>query len=324
MHARKIRRAALGFLLLSIGYVGALLWLDHGRGLLGGINGSAGILPALLLCSLLSYLARYGRWHWLMHRSGFCLPYRAGFFAYIAGFAFTLSPGKVGELVRIRYFHPMGVPAEKVVSAFVLERMLDLLVVLALAALAARGHDLLPSVVMFVLGILCVVALIASQPRRLLCVSDGLRHRGMRAAARFLEVLAHGFAGARVWLNPTDLLVACTTGLFAWGITAWSFYLLLEYLNLHVPLWEALPLYPLAMLAGVATMLPGGIGSTEIAIVLLLYRLGIDTSPAALAAVSIRLATLWFATLLGLISLLGIELKRGGAGSAAALPGREK
>lgn len=309
MHGPKIHRAALGFLFLTAAYVVVLLWVDRGRGLLAGFDKLLGVLPLLFFCSLTSYLARHARWHWLLRRAGVHVRPLPGLLAYLAGFAFTVSPGKVGELVRIRYFQPLGASPELVLSAFVFERLFDLLVVLVLASLAVRDHDLLPAAIAFVASACALVFFLSSQPRRLTRWSTALGRGGFLRMARFLDIFARGFAGTRRWFTPLDLLVSIATGLCAWGLTAWSFCLLLQHLGVNLPTLETLPLYPLAMLAGVASGLPGGIGSTEVAIVVLLGQLGIDVALASVAAVGIRLATIWFATLLGLITLVGLEFR---------------
>jgi uncharacterized membrane protein YbhN (UPF0104 family) len=54
-------------------------------------------------------------------------------------------------------------------------------------------------------------------------------------------------------------------------------------------------------------MLPGGVGTTELTIVLLLGAYGVSASLATLAAVGIRLVTIWFAMLVGFISVAILE-----------------
>jgi uncharacterized protein (TIRG00374 family) len=99
-------------------------------------------------------------------------------------------------------------------------------------------------------------------------------------------------------------------GLIAWGLTSYGFLMLLDYLGLSVPFLAAFAIYPLAMLVGAASMLPGGLGSTEIAIVALLAIQGVNLSLAAITAIGIRLATIWFAILCGLISILTLEFRK--------------
>jgi glycosyltransferase 2 family protein len=64
-------------------------------------------------------------------------------------------------------------------------------------------------------------------------------------------------------------------------------------------------------------MVPGGIGATEAAIVLLLMAQGVLLAPAALAAIAIRLSGLWFSIACGLVAATILERR---AASAPADP----
>jgi uncharacterized membrane protein YbhN (UPF0104 family) len=104
----KIRNALIGFSLVTVCYLSALLWTDSQKNIFNEIPRLTSILPLLFLISLISYIVRYARWHWLLRRAGHDTPCIRGFLAYLSGFAFTATPGKVGELVRMRYLIPMG------------------------------------------------------------------------------------------------------------------------------------------------------------------------------------------------------------------------
>jgi uncharacterized protein (TIRG00374 family) len=67
--------------------------------------------------------------------------------------------------------------------------------------------------------------------------------------------------------------------------------------------------YPLSMLAGAASMLPGGVGSTEATIVGLLSLFDVPLGVAALAAIGIRFSSMWFAVLCGFIALSILEYR---------------
>lgn len=305
--ALKFGRAVIAFWLITLVYVGVLLWIDQAKGFLSGLNRLYSVLPALALFSLSSYLARYARWHWLLARTGVSIGILRGFTAYLSGFAFTATPGKVGELLRIRYLQPMGAPPAMVLSAFVYERVFDLMVVLGLASMAATAFGIFPIVLLFVGLIISTVFMLSVHPHWLLHIARFLERRNMLRSARLADVFARGFAHTRVWITPLDLLVSLVTGMVAWGLTAYAFVVLLNALEIDVPVLLALSLYPMAMLAGAASMMPGGLGSTEAVLIILLAGQGIDLANGTLAAIGIRLATLWFATLLGLVSILALE-----------------
>ncbi|XAH23736.1 lysylphosphatidylglycerol synthase transmembrane domain-containing protein [Xylophilus sp. GW821-FHT01B05] len=288
-------------------YVAALVWADARNQVFQQLPQVLAWMPAMLTLAFASYVLRYTRWRWLLGRAGYRTPWGTGFLCYLAGFAFTATPGKVGELVRVRYFARLGVPAARTISAFIYERAFDLLSVVLLAALAIPARPLFALLLAFVAGMTGMVALTAARPGWLLRSAAWLRRQGWPRLARAGRTLALGLAGCRAWLRPADLLASLGLGLAAWGVVALSFAWLLDGLGIALPWRDAAAIYPTAMLAGAASMLPAGIGTTEATIVALLALHAVPLGLAALAAVGIRVATLWFAVLCGFVAAAALE-----------------
>lgn len=303
----KLKRALIGFLTITVLYLGALTWVDSKNQVFTELPKLLTALPILAGLSLLSYFLRYLRWRWLLARAGSSIPWLQGFLAYLSGFAFTATPGKVGELIRIRYFQPMGIAPSRVLAAFVYERAFDLIAVLLLSALAIKQTDLFVFVLGFVLICLSVVIVVASKPHWLGKLSAYFRLHRLIRLAHLTRVLRDGLSGCSVWMHPLDAAVALSLGVFAWGSIAFSFVWLLAQLNIAIPVLSALTIYPLAMLVGAASMLPGGLGSTEITIVALLAVFNVPLELGALAAIAIRFSTLWFAVVCGFLSVGVLE-----------------
>jgi uncharacterized protein (TIRG00374 family) len=304
----KIGKAGIGFLLLTCFYLGLLLWIDAKNNVLAQVHLLVNNLPLLFGISLLSYFFRYLRWRWLLSRSGFLVSWRYGFIAYLAGFAFTATPGKVGELIRIRYFAKVGVPANISFGAFIYERALDLIVVLFLASLVIGRQDLLVLALSFVIIFLGLLAGIALNPSLMTKLSKFFNRLSWFWLEKLVLVVRDGLASCRFWLTQLDLIVSLLCGLTAWTLTSYGFMWLLNDLGMSIEPLAAFTIYPMAMLVGAASMLPGGVGSTELSIVLLLGVYGVTTSIATIAAIGIRFATIWFAVLMGFISLGILEI----------------
>jgi len=303
----KLAGAFHSFGLVTLVYLGVLYWLDRDKGLFAGVGALAAVMPVMLACILASLLLRFARWHWLLSRAGGATGVVRNCLAYFSGFAFTATPGKVGELLRIRYLQPMGVEPSRVLAAFVFERSLDLIVVLFLASLASVRLGLFPVVLGFVSVVLAVVLLMVRFPYLTSRASAFFHLRNRPRLARLIDVFSKGFSDIACWGNPLDLVVSAMLGLVAWGFTAYAFVLLVQELSLGLPVLVSFSLYPAAMLAGAATMMPGGLGTTEAALTFMLSALGTPLADAGLAAVGIRLASLWFAMLLGLVSVVVLE-----------------
>ncbi|MCZ6891627.1 MAG: flippase-like domain-containing protein, partial [Chloroflexi bacterium] len=78
-------------------------------------------------------------------------------------------------------------------------------------------------------------------------------------------------------------------------------------LDLSLSPVEAVGVYAAATLIGAASLLPGGLGGTEGSMALFLRQLGLPRGGASSATLLVRLCTLWFAFLIGLLSLLWLQ-----------------
>ncbi|MBV6815671.1 lysylphosphatidylglycerol synthase transmembrane domain-containing protein [Xanthomonas campestris] len=305
-------RHRLGYLvgfvvLLCGGYIAALVWVDHGNGTFSRLSDVWHLMLLAIVPVSLTYLFRYWRWQWLLRRKGHRVPMGRGLAGYLAGFALTATPGKAGELMRIRYFARMGIPAERTLGVFVFERASDLLVILSLSLLAASIFPTLGALAAIVMGFVCALFGAAAWPALL----DNLKSVAARLPGRRLRRLAHFFLAAalelRSCLDLPAFAQSMLAGFIAWGLTSAVFVSLCVGMGLQLDPMVALGIYPLAMLIGALSFVPGGVGSTELAIVLMLDRLGIATADAIAVAVAARLVTLWYAILVGAVSMLAAE-----------------
>jgi uncharacterized protein (TIRG00374 family) len=300
---------ASGYGLIILIYLAVLMMGDAQNGFFEFLPLALTQLPWLMALALISFLLRYVRWFFLLRSAGNSVPLWRGWLSYLSGFAFTATPGKVGELIRIRYFGRLNVKASRVMSAFIFERALDLVVVLCMASVWVVDWQMFGLAASFVSLILLAIGAVMFQPGWLQALGSVFASKGFQRLARLLFFLARGLAGCRVWFKPWPLFLSLLVGVVSWSITAFAFVLLLYAINLDVPLLAAFSTYPLAMLAGAVSMLPGGVGTTEAAIILQLQWHGVPVATAMMAAVVVRLSTMWFSVVCGLLAILFEELK---------------
>lgn len=304
-----VRKALILYGVMALLYVAALVILDQRRGFSHYIPQALSQLPVVIALALASFAVRFVRWMLLCRWQGSTCQAGRGCLAYLSGFALTATPGKVGELIRIRYFSRLGVPPHLTFSAFVFERALDLVVVFLLACFSISDPQLFYIALTFVLLFLLLVASLIAYPNVLTFCASECDDRGLLKFRGILQFLAVSMAGCRIWLKPVPIVSSLALGFLAWSLTALAFVYLLNSLNIVVPSLVAFAIYPTAMLAGAASMVPGGVGSTEIAITAQLGMFGVPLDAALLAAVVVRIGTLWLSILCGLIAILLQELQ---------------
>lgn len=179
--------------------------------------------PELLLFAALLSLANYGlriiRWRMYLAHLGHALPFGFAALTFTAGFAFTLSPGKVGEMVRARYYRDLDIPLSQVAAAFFSERLMDLLamVTIALLGMVALGPHyrwlLWGTVAAMGVMLFLLASLSWDRLERRLVPLVWLPARMRQMAAG----LCRTFASARELLRLELLVLGFGLGVVAWG-----------------------------------------------------------------------------------------------------------
>jgi uncharacterized protein (TIRG00374 family) len=262
------------------------------------------------LLSLCNYALRVVRWRQYLVRMGHRLPWRFVSLTFMAGFAFTLSPGKLGEMVRGRYYLSKGISLPAVTGAFFVERLLDLsvMILLAVAVLA----ELQPYRAFLWVAILLVATLLTGVAV-LPWVSIEQRLSGMQGGRiwRALQGVARMFVSARSFLSPSLLLQGAVLGALAWSAEAWGLKLVADVIApVHLSIPAAMGIYAIAIIVGALSFLPGGLGSTEAVMAALLFAHGYTMPQAILLTLVCRLLTLWLAVLIGWLCVWALRHER--------------
>jgi uncharacterized protein (TIRG00374 family) len=103
------------------------------------------------------------------------------------------------------------------------------------------------------------------------------------------------------------MLTVLPLSLLAWGSQGYGLYLIVDALGFETNPLLAIGIYSASILAGAVSFIPGGIGATEAAIIVLLVSVGMDLPLAAAAAIICRGMTLWLAVIVGLISMFSLS-----------------
>jgi uncharacterized protein (TIRG00374 family) len=263
--------------------------------------GWSGVLIVLGL-SLVNYALRFLRWDLYLKAMGHRIALVENLRIYVAGWALTASPGKAGEALRGVLLLRWGVPMPSSLAAFVSERLSDLTAIVILALVGVAGHPELEVVVYA--GLACVVVglVVLTQPYALLWAKARAEAMAGRVGA-FARKLTDMLLSARACHRAPLLAGATVLSLVGWLAEAFALHLILVWMGASPSLAFSLFAYAAGMLAGALSFLPGGLGGAEVVMVGLLMLGGLSSGDAVAATVLIRLATLWFAVVLGLAAL---------------------
>src|SRR5215467_9007762 len=97
---RLVTRVVLGVAAGVAVYIGLSIWADA-REVAAALSAFRWRLAALgCLLAALNYLVRFGRWHYYLGLLGIRVEPRDSLTVFLAGFALTVTPGKLGEAVK--------------------------------------------------------------------------------------------------------------------------------------------------------------------------------------------------------------------------------
>lgn len=255
-------------------------------------------LQAAALC-LVSYVLRGIRWRLWMAHYGRRFGWLEGLRFYLAGYAFTPTPGNIGEAVRGLLLARQPLSTAQGLAIFGAERLADLLCLLLLC-LPAAGWVLMHVRVQEVIQASphLFVQLAGACVLLLLMVLWFLLRQRHKLLQRFIWLQE---AWNCLALQPVLWFVLTLTAWAAQGLAVW---LLCRALEVHLPLLTAIGFYSVAMVAGALSALPAGLGGMEAVLTGLLVAQS-ATAPEALAiTVMARLLTLWLAVAIGVAALL--------------------
>lgn len=275
------------------------------------------VVAAMLGLSVVNYTVRAWRWLVLGRYLGFRVPVGNNVLYYLSGYCFTATPGKAGEAVRL-WFLKSGhdVPYARSLPLMLADRIIDMWAVLILTLVSFAGFSAYAWQGALLAAIVVVVSLPILRPR-LLEPLLALAVRWMPGRVALAErgrALLAAMADLSSWRTYGLTLIPSLVGWLAEGA---ALYLLLDHFGAGVTLANAVFVFSFSMIVGAISMLPGGLGSTEATMVILLKALGVDLSTALAATAIIRITTFWFAVAIGVLLMPAAlnAAKRAGRGS---------
>jgi uncharacterized membrane protein YbhN (UPF0104 family) len=272
------------------------------------------MLAAALGLSSINYLLRFWKWElclgWLDVRGDGPedapdLGRGRSLQIYLSGLTMSVTPGKVGEVLRSLLLQASDrVPFARTAPIVVADRLTDLIALVVLSLVGITDYAEYLPWVLATLALVAIGVVVLGTPR--------LSHAMLALLAKlpligrpFLQAKAMVDSAARlVALGP--LLVLSLISIVGWGMECVGYWLILHgFADVEASLALCTFLWATTTLIGALSFLPGGLGATEASLGVLVGRLAVGvTQPIALAStLLIRGATLWWGEAVGAVAL---------------------
>ncbi len=232
----------------------------------------------------------------------------------IFGFALSnFTPGKAAEpakavILKMR----KGVPISLSLTSIIWERITDVIALL-LFSLVAIGR-LSISQNFFVAGVISVsVFIVIIAVSITVLYNKGFGKWLFRIVKKFpiLKRLPDNFMDVfyTVQIKKRNIIKSQIIALVTWGMIGFVLYFVLIALGVEVSPFLLAGVTSLSIMIGIASSLPGGVGTTEVVMILLLGVLGVETTIATTATIIFRLITIWMVNLSGGVCFVYLSRK---------------
>jgi len=264
-------------------------------------------LVPILGLALVNYALRFTRWHYYLRCCDIHVPLRESAAVFFSGFAMSITPARVGELLKcVLLRDEMGVKMSASVPVVVADRVSDVLAVCILVAAGTLRYSVARGASLAAIGLtVAIVLVLGFSPWVAGFASTVFRKRfarGSEASAAAAQEAGRVFS---ILLRGRPLLYGTVLGVAAWFSECAALYVVLGGLgSTTLTLYAVTFIYALSTLGGALSLLPGGLGVTEIGMTALLVVFGVARDVSVAAVLIVRLCTLWFAAGLGLVVYL--------------------
>jgi uncharacterized protein (TIRG00374 family) len=264
----------------------------------------ATFLNLTFACTLIlgNYLLRIQRWRLYLATVGQYPTFGISALAFITGLVGCMTPGKVGELVRCWSGSRYGIPWHITLATLGVERVADLIVIVLLAicgTLTVNTHQFTPLIIFIAIFLLVISMFLRREDLREIVSHIPIVGRKLKYGTPeiFWAVIQKSHIGRVYWQT-------FTLGAMGWLLEVACLYLIGSSITSSLSLITCFAAFGFGVLAGAASMLPGGLGTVEAVMTSIMVWSGCSLVDSIAIAIVFRLCNLWFGVLLGAIAVL--------------------
>ncbi len=266
------------------------------------------LFPLILFLSFCNYIARFFKWDYYTRVLGIKIERKLSFVIFLSSFIMAITPGKVGEVFKSYLLKEQnGTAISKSAPIILAERITDFLSLILLSLIGALmfGYE---TKLIFATGLFFVILILLISSKKISYSIIGFFEK-----FRFFSKVSHrvhiAYDSIYQMVKFKQLLITLVLSIISWFFECTGFYIVINSFGIenliHINIFVATFIYGFATIAGAVTMLPGGLGATDASIAFLLISLqGVAENIAVAGTLIIRVATLWFAVIVGIFSIL--------------------
>ena len=258
-------------------------------------------LPIILLLAPLSWVIVFFRWHFLLKNSNIIIPKKENFKIYMAGFAMSVTPGKVGELIKSQFLKSKyGVSRKNTLPIIISEYFYHMVGVLVVSIIGVYYFEFSLYIIILTSALIITTLTIISSE------TFFKKFVNLISKRNFLKKYVSPISDSHIILKKSTRgkIFIISSGL---SIAFWLtevlivYFVFLSFNILNFEFFKIAAIYTTSLILGMLSFLPMGVGVVEGSLAGFLNYEGIDISIALTLVILIRIFTRWYGVIVGLI-----------------------
>jgi len=244
-------------------------------------------------------LIRTIRWHIFLNIFNNTIPFKKNFQYCLAGFAFVISPGRLGEIVRSPYIkRDYGISISKTTSVVLVERLCDILGLTIVLSIGLSLVEFNKIILLIPFSILILLILIFKNK------NNFLKLMKIMSKIKLLKNLDSNieeiYDSVPKLLKTKFILIGSTISTITFLLFSVAVYFLISGLGSSLSFSEIMVIIPTSLFIATISLIPAGIGVFEGGMIGLFTAYGVQYEIAIATMLLIRLIGT------GLISVIGL------------------
>lgn len=301
--------------LISIAFAGLIylaitIYIDFDLLLKSFENFSLWLVPIILILSLLNYFTRYVKWNYYLKILRIDIHRNDSLMIFMSGLLMSVTPGKLGELLKAYLVKNVNnTPVTVTAPIIFAERATDFLSLTILSLIGAYVYNYGRSAAIITTAIILFGIIVLTNKKLFETIL------GFATRIKFIHKKAEGikqlYNSTYELLRFKPLIIAVFISVISWGFECYGYYLVINNFNDTIGVAWSFFSYSFSTIVGAISMLPGGLGVTEGSFLIMLTSKGLSANDSAATTFITRVATLWFAVLVGIVSIFLFQRKFG-------------
>lgn len=260
-------------------------------------------LPLILSLVSAGWVALYFRWVLLLKNLKYSLPHKENFPIFLSGFALSVTPGKVGELLKSQLLkEKFDLPIKISAPVILIERFYNAIGIIIISIFGILVFDFSGIIILITTCLLILIFFILR--------SERLFHIFIQKIYKisFLSKFSNSFMNSydviKESTRPKIFIISSILSAIYWIFESIAVYFILKSFGIDLlSIFDVIPTYATSIILGVASFIPAGLGVSESTLIGLLSLQGLTISTAVSLTIFIRLLTLWYSVFIGFIAL---------------------